>query len=96
MHATIRTYSDPGLADLLTSHKDEVEEVIGAVPGIQSYTLMRTADGVSALTVGDDEAATEASRSAAADFLRRNAPNAPPPAITEGTVIVQLGAGVRA
>ena len=96
MHATIRTYSDPGLADLLTSHKDEVEEVIGAVPGIQSYTLMRTPDGVASITVGDDEAATEASRSAAADFLRQKAPNSAPPAITEGTVIVQLGAGVRA
>jgi hypothetical protein len=96
MHATIRTYSDPELADLLTSRKDEVEELIGAVPGIHSYTLLRTPEGVAAVAVGDDEAATEASRAAAADFLRREAPNSPPPVITGGTVIVQLGAGVRA
>ena len=96
MHATIRTYSDPELADLLTSRSDEVEEVIRGVPGVRSYTLMRTPEGIAAITVGDDEAATEASRAAAADFLRREAPNAPPPAITEGAVIVQIDAGVRA
>ena len=96
MHATIRTYSDPEMADLLASNKDEVEEVIRAVPGVRSYTLMRTEDGAASITVGENETATQASRAAAAEFLRRKAPNAAPPAVIEGSVIIQLDAGVRA
>ena len=94
MHATIRTYSDPNLADILASNKDEVEEVIRGVPGVRSYTLMRTQEGCAALVVGDDEKATRATTDAAAEFLRRKAPSTSPPSLLSGEVIVQLGAGV--
>ncbi|HYW29345.1 MAG TPA: hypothetical protein VE824_06030 [Gaiellales bacterium] len=94
MHATIRSYTDPNLADLLASNRDEVEEVIRGIPGVRSYTLMRTQDGCAAITVGDDEKATRATTDAAAEYLRRKSPSTPPPALLNGDVIVQLGAGI--
>ena len=35
MHATMRIYSDPNLADILASNRDEVEEVIRGVQGVR-------------------------------------------------------------
>ena len=96
MHAIIRSYSDPNLADILVSHRDEVEEVIRAVPGVRSYTLMRTPDGCAAVVVGDDEGAIRGSTEAAAQVLREKAPSAAAPTVVTGEVIVQLGAGVTA
>jgi hypothetical protein len=94
MHATMRIYSDPNLADILASNRDEVEEVIRGVQGVRSYTLMRTQDGCAALVVGEDEKATRATTEAAAQFLRKKAPSTAPPTLLNGEVIVQLGAGV--
>ena len=96
MHAIIRSYTDPDLADLLARHRDGVEELISSVPGVQNYVLIRTPDGCISVTVGDDEAATSASSTAAAGFLRDKGATAPPPTITTGEVIAHVGAGITA
>jgi hypothetical protein len=96
MHAVIRTYSGPSgkkVLDFLEEHKKEVEAVVRSVSGIVSYTLLRTADGGSSITVGKDKAASDAMTKAAADWMRQNAAHlgSSPPAVTEGGVIVQIG-----
>ncbi len=39
MHATIRSYIDPGLADMLASNKDEVEVLMAGVPGSKATSF---------------------------------------------------------
>lgn len=96
MHATIRSYTDPDLADFLAGDKDEVEALIADVPGIHSYYLVRTPEGCTSVTVGDDEAATSASSKTAADYLRDKGASAAPPTVASGEVLAHLGAGVIA
>ena len=48
MYAVVRTYYGPGakdLFDLLENRKAEVEAAIRSVPGLVSYTLVRTEEG---------------------------------------------------
>jgi hypothetical protein len=96
MHAIIRSYSDPGLADMLANNKDEVEALIAAVPGVHSYFLVRTPEGCASVTVGEDETATSASTKAAADYLRDKGATAAPPTVVRGDVLAHVGAAVRA
>ena len=96
MHAIIRSYTDPDLADMLASNKDEVEALIAGVPGVHSYFLMRTSEGCTSITVGEDETATSASSKTAADYLRSKGATAPPPTITSGEVLAHAGTGVTA
>jgi restriction endonuclease Mrr len=96
MHAVVRTYSGQGasaLFDLLEQRKTEVEGVIRGVSGFQAYTLIRTADGGITVTVCQDKAGTDESLQLARDWIQQNAPDlgAAPPAVTEGSVVLQLG-----
>jgi hypothetical protein len=82
---------------MLASNKDDVEALIAAVPGVHSYFLVRTPEGCTSVTVGENEAATSASATAAADYLRsKGATAAPPTVATSGEVLVHVGAGVAA
>lgn len=62
------------------------------MPGIVSYTLLRTGEGGISVTVCTDSAGVEESLRVARDWIKINAPNvqASPPVITEGAVIVQF------
>jgi hypothetical protein len=96
MHAVARTYSGPGakdLIDLLEQRKADVEKLIRGVPGFKAYSLIRTADGGMSVTVCQDKAGADESLRVARDWIRKNASNlsAKPPAVSEGTVILQLG-----
>jgi len=96
MHAVVRTYSGTGasaLFDLLEARRAEVEEVIGAIAGLDSYTMIRTADGGATVTVCADKAGTDASLAAARDWIVANAAdlNVGPPTVSEGPVILRLG-----
>ena len=60
MYAVVRTYSGPGakeLFDLLEKRKAE-GAVIRSVPGLVSYTLVRSQEGGMAVTVCEDKADT--------------------------------------
>ena len=96
MHAVVRTYSGPGakeLFDLLEKQNASVEAAMRSVPGFVSYTAVRTGDGGVTLTVCDDKQGTEASVRVAKDWIRKNASTvgSKPPAIAEGSVVVQIG-----
>lgn len=95
MHAVVRTYSGQGavkLLDLLEQRKGEVERLIRAVPGFEGYSLIRTADGGISVTVCRDKAGTDESLRVARDWIAQNASGlgTSPPAVAEGTVILQL------
>ena len=62
MHVVIRNYSGASqLFDELESKKEDVERVIRGVPGLVSYTLLRTSDGGVSVPVCQDKAGTDES-----------------------------------
>jgi len=95
MHAVLRTYSGSAGKDLfglLEKRKADVESAMRDVPGLVSYTLVRTGDGGVSVTVCKDKAGTEASMRVAKEWIQKNASNisSAPPAVAEGPVLVQI------
>ena len=95
MHAVVRSYSGAGakqLVDVLEQHKADVEANLRKVPGLVSYTLLRTGDGGMSVTVCNDKAGTEQSLKVAREWIEQNASSvhASAPTVTEGSVIVQI------
>jgi hypothetical protein len=95
MHAVVRAYSGKGakeLMDVLEKNEAEVERLIRAVQGFVSFALVRTASGGFSASVFQDKAGTDESVRVAREWIAKNAANlgAAPPAITEGTVILQV------
>ena len=95
MHAVVRNYSGAGakqLFDLLEQRKADVEAAIRKVPGLISYTLLRSGDGGVSVTVCKDKAGADESLKVARDWIQKNASNigASPPTVMEGSVIVQI------
>ena len=95
MHAVIRTYVNAAskkLFDVLEERKADVEAVIRKVPGLVSYTLLRTGDGGVSITVCQDKAGADESVRVAREWVRTNASDvgAHPPAVTEGSVVLQI------
>ena len=95
MHAVIRTYMNAGskkLFDVLEERKADVETAIRQVPGLVSYTLLRTGDGGISVTVCQDKAGADESVRIARDWVQKNAADAgaKPPTVTEGSVILQI------
>ena len=93
MHAVIRNYSGTGakeLFDLLEKRKTEVEDLIRAVAGFVSYTLVRTDDGGVTVTVCQDKTGTDESLQAARDWISEHAANvgASAPTVSEGSVVI--------
>ena len=96
MYAIVRNYSGAGakqLFDVLERQKAEVEAALRKVPGLESYTLVRSGDGGMSITVCKDKAGADESVKIAREWIKTNAANVPayPPAIMEGPVIVQIG-----
>ena len=95
MYAIVRNYSGAGakqLFDVLEGRKAEVEATLRKVPGLVSYTLVRSGDGGMAITVCNDKAGADVSVKVAREWIKTNAANVPayPPAIMEGPVMVQI------
>ena len=96
MHAVVRSYSGAGakeLIDLLEQNRGEVESLIRAVSGYVAYSLIRTDDGGVSVTVCQDKAGTDESPRVAREWIQKNASDlgVGPPAVSEGSVILQLG-----
>jgi hypothetical protein len=90
MHATIRRYAgNAGLADQLAARKDEIVSVIGDVPGLRAYYLVKAGNDTISVTVCDDEAGTSRSSEVAAGWLRENMPDAASssPEVMSGEVV---------
>ena len=95
MYAVVRTYSGTGakkLFDVLEQRKSDVEGVIRKVPGLASYTLLRSDDGGVSVTVCEDQAGAEESLKLAREWIQKNAADtgAGAPVVTQGTVLLQL------
>ena len=95
MHAVVRSYSGAGakqLFDVLEQHKADVEATLRKVPGLLSYTLLRSVDGGMSVTVCKDKAGADESLKVAREWIQKNASHvhANPPVVTEGSVIVQI------
>ncbi len=94
MYAVIRHYTGRGASELfeeIRCMQEEVEGVIRGVPGLVSYTLLRTGDGGISVTVCQDKAGTDESGRVAAEWIRQNSTaSANPPVISEGDTILQL------
>ena len=95
MYAVVRNYSGVGakqLFDVLEQRKADVEAVIRKVPGLVSYTLLRSGDGGVSVTVCKDKAGADESLKVARDWIQKNASNtgASPPTVMEGSVILKI------
>jgi heme-degrading monooxygenase HmoA len=93
MYATIRSYSGGGgFADALVERESDIRSVIGSIDGFRGYYVLRTADGVTTISVFDDQAGAEASTSAAAAYVAENmADTSPgPPQVTTGEVVLSF------
>jgi hypothetical protein len=95
MHAVIRTYSGAGakqLFDLLEQRTADIEAVIRKVPGLMSYTLLRSGDGGTSVTVCKDKAGADESVKVARDWIQKNASNTGTraPDVMEGSVILHI------
>ena len=95
MHTVIRSYSGSGatpLFDVLEERKSEVEELIRAVNGFVSYSLLRTSDGGVSVTTCQDKAGTDESLQLARDWIQENASHLDvhPPTVAEGANILHL------
>jgi hypothetical protein len=94
MYAVVRSYSGQGASDvfdLVESRAEDVQTLLGGVPGFVSYMAVRSGDGGVTVTVCDDEAGTDESSRRAAAFVKDNISTAvDPPVITGGSTILQF------
>jgi heme-degrading monooxygenase HmoA len=95
MHAMVRTYSGKGakeFADLMEERKADVEKVLRSVPGLVSYSAVRTKEGVFSVSVWKDKPAIEEVHKKAMEWIKENAGHTKvkPPTVMEGSVLIQL------
>src|SRR5439155_8743377 len=78
MHSVIRTYSGKGskeLFDILDSRKSEVANLMKSIKGFVSYTLFRSAEGGSSVTVCQDKMGVDESAKVAKEWIAKNGGN---------------------
>jgi hypothetical protein len=94
MYMVVRSYSGQGaseLFDLLAQREEDVKALISGVPGFSSYAAVRTGDGGVTVTICEDKTGTDESSRRAAEWVKENATaTVNPPAITEGSTILQF------
>jgi hypothetical protein len=94
MYVVVRSYSEQGasaLFDLLGEREDDVKTLIGGVPGFVSYAAFRSGDGGMTVTICQDKAGTDESSRRAAEWVKENVnTTVDPPAITEGSTVLQF------
>lgn len=94
MYAVVRTFSGSGakgLFDLLENRKSEVDAAMRCVPGLVSYTLLRSGDGGVSVTVCQEKKGTDASMQVAREWVQQNRSGFGwPPIVEEGVVVVHI------
>ncbi|MFL5760594.1 MAG: hypothetical protein ACJ789_12775 [Thermomicrobiales bacterium] len=100
MYATMRHY--PGIAprvlNMWLSHQPEIAALHRHIPGFVQYDLMRTAEGVTTLTVCTDRLGAEVANMSVAAWIEVNLPAllTPAPVIMGGEDLVHISAEPRA
>ena len=94
MYVVVRSWTGQGapeLFDLLTQREEDVKALITGVPGFSSYAAFRSGDGGTTVTICEDKAGTAESSRRAAEWVKENvSTTVNPPAITEGSTILQF------
>jgi hypothetical protein len=94
MYVVVRSYSGQGtseLFDLLAQREEDVKALISGVPGFSSYAAFRSGDGGMTVTICEDKTGTDESSRRAAEWIKENvSTTVNPPAITEGSMILQF------
>ena len=95
MQTVIRKYSGKGateLINLLEQRASEVQNLIGSVRGLISYTLNRTNDGGFTVTVCEDQAGIDESSQKAKEWLTKNAAHlgVAAPELSQGNVVFHV------
>jgi hypothetical protein len=94
MYVIVRSYSGQGtseLFDLLAQREEDVKALISGVPGFSSYAAFRSGDGGMTVTICEDKTGTDESSRRAAEWIKENvSTTVNPPAITEGSMILQF------
>ncbi len=95
MYASIRRYAgaDPHVWDQLQQQRASLEAAFRQVRGFRSWDLVRTGDGLTTVTLCEDQAGAEESVRVAADWLREHMPGlvSGAPEVTNGEVALRLG-----
>lgn len=95
MYASIRRYAaaDPRLWDQIQQQRASLEAAFRQVRGFRSWYLVRTGDGLTTVTLCEDQAGAEASVRVAASWVQEHMPDliSGGPEVTNGEVALQLG-----
>ena len=94
MYAAIRRYTGATeLIDELQRKHDDVERTIGAVPGFVSYLAVRSGDGLTTVTVCEDQDGVDESTRRAAQWVRDNLKGSSlgAPEVMGGDVFLEFG-----
>ena len=95
MYASIRRYTgvDPRLWDRLQELRPGLETTFGQVPGFRSWFVVRTDDGLTTVTLCDDQAGAEESVQVAARWIQQTIPDliTGQPTVANGEVALQIG-----
>ncbi len=88
----IRAKAPKSCSNVLEMNKAEVERLIRGIKGFVSYSMVRTANGGFSVSVCQDKAGTDESLRVAREWIAKNAgkTGVTPPAVSEGSVILQL------
>jgi quinol monooxygenase YgiN len=81
-----------GFADALVEHGDELRQTLVEIDGFRAYYLVRADDGVTSVSVYDDQAGAEESTRVAAAWVAENLPDlqVSPPQVRTGEVVLDF------
>jgi len=91
MYASIRRYAGAqALADELSGRSAEIEALLRGVDGFLGYCLVKTGEGMTTVTVCQDQAGADQSNNVAREWLAANLPQMvpSPPEISGGEVVL--------
>ena len=88
MYATVRRYSDPGLAAQLAEHSGDVLSVVSGLAGFRSYVVIAGESETITVSIYDGESSAEASTQAARTWLSENMPGVAPTSVDSGEVVL--------
>jgi quinol monooxygenase YgiN len=91
MHVVIRKYAaSPEYIDETRPTLARLEETMRALPGFVAYYFVETEDGLTSVTITEDETGVAQSMGHAASWIREETPNNSPsaPEVTQGHTLI--------
>jgi hypothetical protein len=91
MHVVVRTYAtSPSYVEQVRPKLAHLEETMRALPGFVAYYFVETEDGITTITVTEDETGTTESMGRAVTWMQENTPVDLPgtPEVTRGDTLI--------